>query len=652
MGAGITCQRGNCTDAIEDCANEQYVLSRKTQCIFGECTAHHASSAFSGSSGSRRTNVASEPSLSQKFKVRLNLNSLAVAHSGNKVDWRRRYVLGPELGAGQTATVFEAHSTGSSQEDSVASFLGTRCAGPSSCTSAFGQDAPSEKKTPSHMQSRASASARKVALKRFHTSGTSMFQAELQAFLRVGIHPHILRLLDAFHGSADMDDVLVLERCDGGDVYELYARNDGCCMLEAFVIQIISQLLSALQHLATKGIEHRDVKPENLLLFSSQTLERQTVPQLKLGDFGWAAFVDRGANAPPVPPDGVGSLWYAPPELNPPGRGAAPQKNDGGSRHWFGRSDMWSVGVITYLLLIGHSPFNVALRIADPAQREAEVLTLAEAGRINMLTRPWTRLSVSAKSFITALVQPEPCERLSVDQATQHPWIRKWLEGVPDTMSMTPESMPRGCTESDRNARWQSLDLFQRLSWLAVARAVTEPELAEVPYLQAFILDERGGKAPGYFENLAKELATLTRPHWLSPTSSWGDIYRLAFNYLDHDHDFLLNHSDLSRHLEGEDSYEVVDVWLARWRTTQEVTLPFVSVIGLSFADFLAALAHKEEAIALPIETIDVANDSRGCNKPASKCGIDAVLETRFHAIDENCQRFLDEEFDDFGFGL
>eukprot|EP00438_Fugacium_kawagutii_P033586 Skav205236 [mRNA] locus=scaffold1794:196515:207055:+ [translate_table: standard] len=139
-------------------------------------------------------------------------------------------------------------------------------------------------------------------------------------------------------------------------------------MLETFVSQIMRQVVLALAHLVERGIEHRDVKPENLLLYNIADASRnQQAPLIKLADFGWAAVVDRSGGPPPaIPPEGVGSLWYAPPELNPPVKGSEIVMDELQG----GKSDMWSVGVITYLLLTGGCITGDRTPPADLAPRQ------------------------------------------------------------------------------------------------------------------------------------------------------------------------------------------------------------------------------------------------------------------------------------------
>lgn len=483
---------------------------------------------------------------------------------------------------------------------------------------------------------------RRVALKRFYSPGSTMFEQELRALTTVGVHPNILRLLESFQGGAE-DDVLVLEHCDGGDLYELYAANSGCSILEAFVIQLIRQLLLALQHLVRCGVEHRDVKPENLLLYGDAT-DRMAVPQLKLADFGWAIVVPPGAQPPTVPPDGVGSLWYAPPELNPPVEGVQPPVVQGLRP---GSSDMWSVGIISYLLLVGHSPFNLALKVADPTAREAEVIRLAAAGHVNTMARAWPTLSEEARHFIASLVQPQPSQRLTPAAAWDHPWIARWHDGMGEKVSPQLEIVER-----NRFAVWRALDGFQRLCWLSSARAAAEPDLFREPAVRPFLAQQAPHKSP-YVERLAMELAAAATPAWFSAESAWADVHRLAFQYLDIDADGILSVLDLLQHLAGEDARESADAWVFKWRRrTGDIAND--ELRGLTFSDFRWALCESEgaaTAIGNPVAQRAMVSSLGGSAAGQTTSG-DSALQNRMQAIEDVCQRYVDEEGADPGAGL
>lgn len=616
----------------EECANG--AIGKRPYSFFTDCAGQQKCGIGSAASSDHdRSDLMSTPD----FEARLVCDHFAVHRLAGHADWRRRYVLGRELGAGQTATVFEAFAAGSELEE-VAS------AGACSSSKPAGG-----RRDAAGRRSVVPRPGRRVALKRFYAPGTSMFQHELKALTAIGVHPNILRLLESFEGGAE-DDVLVLEHCDGGDLYELYAANNGCCMLEAFVIQLIRQVLLALQHLVRHGVEHRDVKPENLLLFNTPGARMQA-PQLKLADFGWAVVVSPGTAPPVVPPDGVGSLWYAPPELSPPVEGA---EHAAVAAAFLGNSDTWSVGIITYLLLVGHSPFNNALRIADPTAREREVMRLAAFGKVNTATRPWPTLSEEARHFISSLVQPVAARRLSAVAACAHPWIARWEASYMDSMGIQVVRNPS--LEADISERWQNLDGFQRLAWLACARAAAEPELMGIASLQGFV-SYHGPQSSSYVEELAMELASVAGPSWFLPESAWADVQVLAFHYLDADADGLLSVKDLVQHMVGEDARESADAWVFRWRLGRHNEAAD-EVRGLGLADFRAALCASESSGAV----VSVPAIGPGVEPPAGVQQVhstarpggprDPALERRMQAIDEVCQRFLEEDFDDSGFGL
>jgi len=205
-------------------------------------------------------------------------------------------------------------------------------------------------------------------------------------------------------------------------------------------------------------------------------------------------------------------------------------------------------------------------------------------GQLNTAARPWPRLSAEARSFITNLIQPRSSSRMTPGKAWNHPWISRWRDSYSDNMGL--QCVSSGIAEVDRTSRWTILDGLQRLCWLALARAVTEPELVEVPSLQHFIRNQNGlGIAMSYIEQLAIEMACCATPAWFSPGAVWNDVMRLAFRYLDGDNDGVLSIGDVAQHLVGEDVDNFAKLWISKWSYHQEAQLVHTTC-GLRFDDF------------------------------------------------------------------
>mmetsp|Transcript_69796 Transcript_69796/g.151839 ORF Transcript_69796/g.151839 Transcript_69796/m.151839 type:complete len:646 (-) Transcript_69796:161-2098(-) len=638
MGNSTSCSRLDCGLVVEDCANSlsgQHV-SRKPQSLWYDCAGQPYPKA-GGSAGSRAEGDALEVITPQEPEVFLTPERFAIARQngsgpGNHSHWQRRYLLGRELGAGQTAVVFEAFAMSPGE-------------------SARGM-----------AEADTATNGRRVALKRFNSPRTTMFRQEVKALMAVGVHPHVLRLLEIFEGGGENDDALVLEYCEGGDVYELYAANNGCGMLETFVAHLVRQILLALDHLVTCNVEHRDVKPENLLLYGGS---EGSIPHVKLADFGWAVVCGPDTKPPPVPLDGVGSLWYAPPELNPPVPGA--EQLCGAVIP--GRSDMWSIGVITYLLLVGHSPFNLALHIQDASARENEVIRLAAMGMVNKRARAWSRISEEARTFILALTRPEASKRPVPSEAQFHPWL---VQNLGDIRAPSP-SVPSPLKAN--RFSWSSLDGFQRLCWLAAARAITESELVEA---RGYFCGQPAGGCPSsassgaafaHLHWLAADMASAAAPNWFEADSSWADVLWLAFLYLDVDADGLLGRDDLVRHTAGTQSaQDVVATWLVRWRRPCEGAVePEMWKLGLSFVEFHWALWSSCPSSGRTAPAMDISehghNSMDGDSEQFSKWidkgivvdggnGLNSMNESapenelllRMQAIEAVCENYVDDD--------
>lgn len=585
-----------------------------------------------------------------KFRVERSVSSWS--GSANLDDWKQRYTLGKELGSGQTAIVYEAFVTWPAEGP-----LYTPRSARGVNKSPRGNRKPNSANCNGSARASTASSARpfkrRVALKKFSATGGAMFKQELRALRAVGVHPHVLRLLESFQGP--LEDVLILEHCGGGDVYDMYASNHGCCMLEPCVVHLIRQLLLALQHLSERGVEHRDVKPENLLLYSNSrdsrdqddmagTAGRMRVPpHLKLADFGWANVPESSESIRvEAAVSGVGSLWYAAPELNP---GASPLADAP-----LGACDMWSVGVIAYLLLLGHSPFNVALREPDNHAQEDKVIRLASEGSINTDERVWHCLPEEARDFITRLIQVEPAKRMTPLEAWSHPFVTRGAGcaegGGGGYLAKLPALLPVA------DVVWRRIDQFQRLCWITFAHAVAEPELVELRAFQMFIVQQKMS-AHSYLHQLAVEIAAVAQPSWFQRKTVWIDALRLAFCYLDGDSDGILSAEDLSEHLVSEDSLQVARQWVQKWHQPPagadgNRTNP--SKKGITFSGFTWALCSSHAGKHF-VQGLSNGHANAHAGGQAEDANHQALFEGRMQATDEVCQRFLDEEFDDFGFG-
>eukprot|EP00929_Paragymnodinium_shiwhaense_P096668 TRINITY_DN5834_c0_g2_i1.p1 TRINITY_DN5834_c0_g2~~TRINITY_DN5834_c0_g2_i1.p1 ORF type:complete len:815 (+),score=191.17 TRINITY_DN5834_c0_g2_i1:116-2560(+) len=423
---------------------------------------------------------------------------------------------------------------------------------------------------------------RRVALKRFKKVKSRSFHNEVAALLKIGAHPHVLRLLESYE-DCEGEDVLVLEYCDGGSLFDTYAqahqRRDK--LPELLVARLLRQLLTALEHIHACGVEHQDIKPENMLLHNFSLQEQRA--ELKLADFGWAVPMPEGErrSAESLPTDGAGSLWYAPPELNP-----APP---GSSRPTYGirgRADVWSVGIVAYLLLIGHNPFHMAtLQASNAKETEGEVLTLVSRGIYDTSCHGWQRLAQDARAFIAGMLRVAPESRISITEALKHPYLARKLARCPEMLPVEPV-----WRWSDRDNMWSQFDGLQQLAWLAVARAVSESELHKESVNSAFRAmqayasnSRRAGARPAdnadvaYAWQLARELSSTPVGTWLQQRGAWAEVARTAFSYLDIDGDGMLSPQDIVVHIaaaplpgdamsgSSSDSWAAAHFWVRRW---------------------------------------------------------------------------------------
>lgn len=189
---------------------------------------------------------------------------------------------------------------------------------------------------------------------------------------------------------------LLAPSIDGGELFDRIIALHHYTEKEA--ARVFRQILTAVAHLHSKGICHRDLKPENLLLSS-----KSDDAVVKVADFGFAA----NCKIEPEMTALVGTPPYMACELV-----FLRHQADGG---YTKQVDMWSLGVILYILLSGIHPFQL--------DDEEEMLCNIENAQWGWVGEAWKGISVEAKDLVSNLLHADPRKRLTADQALQHPWF-------------------------------------------------------------------------------------------------------------------------------------------------------------------------------------------------------------------------------------
>ncbi|XP_078690012.1 uncharacterized protein LOC144921164 isoform X1 [Branchiostoma floridae x Branchiostoma belcheri] len=206
-------------------------------------------------------------------------------------------------------------------------------------------------------------------------------------------HVNIIKLYDIFEDKQDV--TLILELVSGGELFDFIAERD--VLHESEATAFIAQVLEGLAHMHLKNIAHLDLKPENILL----TNRAQAV--IKLIDFGISRKIEDGKNEIQM----LGTPEFVAPEViayEPLGL----------------YTDMWAVGVITYILLSGCSPF-----LGDNKQ---ETFANICAVDFSFDDEFFGNTSDLAKDFIRGLLVKHPGRRASVTDCLSHPWIKLFFD--------------------------------------------------------------------------------------------------------------------------------------------------------------------------------------------------------------------------------
>ncbi|KAE8681572.1 CDPK-related kinase 4 [Hibiscus syriacus] len=363
-------------------------------------------------------------------------------------------------------------------------------------------------------------------------------------------HKHLVQFYDACEDANNV--YIVMELCEGGELLDRILARGGRYTEEdakAIVVQILS--VASFCHL--QGVVHRDLKPENFL-FTSGSEDAD----MKLIDFGLSDFIrpDERLN------DIVGSAYYVAPEVL--------------HRSYSLEADIWSIGVITYILLCGSRPFW--------ARSESGIFRSVLRSDPNFDDLPWPSVSPEAKDFVKRLLNKDYRKRMTAVQALTHPWLRDDSRLVPlDILIYKSVKSYLHATP------------FKRAAQKALSKALTEDELV---YLRAqFTLLEPNRDGSVSLENFKMALArnatdamgesrvtdilnnlgTLAyrkmyfeefcaaaiSTHQLEAVEGWEQIASSAFEHFEQDGNRVISIEELARELNvGPSAYSFLKDWI------------------------------------------------------------------------------------------
>ncbi|KAL6292234.1 hypothetical protein ACE6H2_000376 [Prunus campanulata] len=198
-------------------------------------------------------------------------------------------------------------------------------------------------------------------------------------------HPNVINLHDLYEDDEHLH--MVLDLCDAPD---LYRRVTLGVFSEPEAASVMAQLMLAVAHCHRLGVAHRDIKPDNILFDGRD--------RLRLADFGSAEMFGDGETMSGL----VGTPYYVAPELV-------------AGREYGEKVDVWSSGVVLYIMLAGFPPFY--------GETAAEIFEAVLRANLRFPARVFNGVSASVKDLLRRMLCKDVSRRFSAEQVLRHPWI-------------------------------------------------------------------------------------------------------------------------------------------------------------------------------------------------------------------------------------
>ncbi|KAK1408799.1 hypothetical protein QVD17_40855 [Tagetes erecta] len=363
-------------------------------------------------------------------------------------------------------------------------------------------------------------------------------------------HKHLIHFFDACEDANNV--YIVMELCEGGELLDRILSRGGR-YTEADAKLIIVQILSVVAFCHLQGVVHRDLKPENFLFMS-----KSEDADMKLIDFGLSDFIRPEERLNDI----VGSAYYVAPEVL--------------HRSYSLEADIWSIGVISYILLCGSRPFW--------ARTESGIFRAVLRADPNFDDIPWPSVTPEAKDFVKRLLNKDYRKRMSAAQALTHPWLSS--ENHPIPLDILIYKLVKAYLHASP---------FKRAALKALSKALTENELV---YLRAqFMLlepnkdgrisldnfrmalmrnatdamkesrvpDILNAMAPLSYRKMDFEefCAAAISTYQLEALETWEQIGSTAFDYFEQEGNRAISVEELARELNvGPTAHSILKDWI------------------------------------------------------------------------------------------
>lgn len=254
-------------------------------------------------------------------------------------------------------------------------------------------------------------------------------------------HPNIVQLYETYEDKSKI--YLVMELVTGGELFDRIVEKGSYTEKDAS--DLIRQILEAVDYMHEQGVVHRDLKPENLLFYSPDDDSK-----IMISDFGLSKMEDSGIMA-----TACGTPGYVAPEVL--------------AQRPYGKAvDIWSIGVISYILLCGYPPFY--------DENDANLFAQILKGEFEFDSPYWDDISDSAKDFIRHLMCVSVEKRFTCKQALAHPWISGNAAGNKNIHATVSEQLKKNFAKSRWKQAYLAATVIRQMQRMALSSSNSSGE--------------------------------------------------------------------------------------------------------------------------------------------------------------------------------